>query len=228
MRHLRTTPLRRFRITPIALITAALLPALALPAAGGDFSFSRFNRSYQDLVSEAPPYEAGGLVLRLRSPSQTLILQSHLLSLEPAGDGTWRAALVASFLGKGRLIADLDLGGATQRLEDELVVPRQQIELAARVRIERRADGYRFEALELPPSLPVEIRSQLGNSLLALCETAALFSLGSLDCAALERRLQQVDVPLPPPGPGAELFLPLADLTAEERTAFDAFLAAGK
>ncbi|MCL4839501.1 MAG: hypothetical protein KJ058_16210 [Thermoanaerobaculia bacterium] len=224
MRRPRTAPLP---LRPL-LLAAALLPGLALPAAGAEFSFSRFNRSYQDLVSEAPPYQAGGLVLRLRSPSQTLILQSHLLALEPAGDGTWKAELIASFLGKGRLVADLDLGGATQRLEDELVVPRQQIELPARVRIERKPDGYRFEALELPASLPVEIRSQLGNGLLALCETASLLSLGGFDCAALERRLQRVDVPLPPPGPGAELFLPLADLTAEERTAFDAFLATGK
>ncbi|HPK66881.1 MAG TPA: hypothetical protein PKX99_09855 [Thermoanaerobaculia bacterium] len=206
------------------LLATLLLPALVLPAAGGELSFSRLNRSYADLVTEAPPYEAGALVLRLRSPSQTLILQSHLLALEPAGDGTWRAVLTVSFLGKGQLLADLELGGVAQQLTDELVVPRQEIELPARLRIERRPDGYRFEAVELPPSLPVEIRSQLGNRLVGLCETAAVFSFGSLDCSTLARRLQRVDVPLPPPGPGAELFLPLTELTAEERATLDALL----
>ena len=180
------------------------------------------NRSYRTRHGGAA-VRAGALVLRLRSPSQTLILQSHLLALEPAGDGTWRALLTASFLGKGQLLADLELGGVAQQLTDELVVPRQEIELPARLRIERRPDGYRFEAVELPPSLPVEIRSQLGNRLVGLCETAAVFSFGSLDCSTL-RASQRVDVPLPPPGPGAEPFLPLTELTADARATPDALL----
>ena len=57
--------MRTLRIVRRPLLLATLLlPALALPAAGGELSFSRLNRSYADLVTEAPPYEAGALVLR--------------------------------------------------------------------------------------------------------------------------------------------------------------------
>jgi hypothetical protein len=46
--------------------------------------------------------------------------------------------------------------------------------------------------------------------------------LVSLDCVALEQALSVVTVPLPEPG--AEYLLPFAEVEADERARFDAYL----
>lgn len=211
------------RALPLLLIP--LLAAGGLLAAEGptELRLSRFNRVYEDLAGDLRPIEAPPVVIRLSSPSQRLLVKENVARLSPLGGGRFAGTVELELLGKGRLIADVELGGIPQRLEDEVLLPRQRLEIAGVARIERVAGGYRVVAEELPPSIRVEIRSQLVNQLLGLCAGASILSLGSLDCASVEQALQRPEIPLS--GQVAELFLGDGDLTEDERQTLDDLLA---
>lgn len=216
--------MRHSALLPLVLL---LLAAPARAGAGArEFEFPRLNRAYKDLVGEVPEYRDGSLVVRVSSPRQSLVLRSHRLRLEPLADGSYAARLTVEFFGQGWMVADLAFAGIAQRVEDEVQVPVQRIELAARVRIAVEKGGYRFVALELPRQVEVEVRSRLAGQVLALCDGAAVLALGGLDCSGVERRLTRVAAPLP--GPGGEFFLAAAELGPAERAALDAFLARGR
>ncbi len=214
--------MRPSTLLPLLALLAAS-PVAAAPAAGRDFEFAKLNRGYKNLMAEAPEYKNGSLSVRLSSPRQALIVKSHRLHLEPLGDGTFRATLGIEFYGNGWLVADVAYGSVAQKLEDQLFVPPQKIEVPARVRVEREAGGYRFRASELPKQVTVEIHSRLASQIVGLCDGAAILALGQLDCSGVERSLTRVAVPLP--GPGGEFFLGNDEIGTEERAALESLLA---
>lgn len=211
------------RALPI-LLTAVLAASLPLAAAEPtELRFSRFNRVYEDLAGELAPIEAPPVVIRLSSPSQRLLVKENVTRLRPLGGGRFAGTVELELLGKGRLVAEVDLAGAPQRLDDEVLLPRQRLAIEGVARIERVDGGYRVVPEELPPSIRVEIRSQIVNQLLGVCAGASLLSLGSLDCGPVEQALQRPEIPLS--GQVGELFLADGELTDEERRSLDELLA---
>jgi len=210
------------RALPLLLIPIVAAGALAA-AEPTELRFSRFNRVYEDLAGELAPIEAPPIRIRLSSPSQRLLVKDHVARVRPLGGGRFAGTVELELLGKGDLVAEVDLVGAPQRLEDEVLLPRQRLSLDGVARIERVTGGYRVVPEELPPSIRVEIRSQMINQLLGVCSGASLLSFGSLDCGPVEDALQRPEIPLS--GKVGELFLGDGDLTDDERGALDRLLA---
>lgn len=210
-----------------ALLAAPLLLFAAAGAARGEgpLSFEKLNRTYTDLVGELPPIVYDPVTVTLNSPSQTLHVRSHRAWLTPRPDGAYDGRLEIDVLGKGALVADVDIAGSRRRLTDELLLPPQTLTLTARVRFARVEGGYRVTADSLPAKVEVAIQSKLVNDILALCDGAALLSMGALDCGELARGLTRPAVPLPP---SAEYLLTDSDLTAADRAVLDALLAPGR
>ena len=209
-------------MSPRRLIWVLLLLA-PLPAASEKLELQRLNRTYSDLVGELAPLRYDPLTIRLSSPKQTVIVHANRVALEPRGGGRFGVAAEIDLSGKGSLIADLELaGGEPQRMADEVVLPPQTLRVDAEVTVARVEGGYRVVALELPPSLRVDIRSRMVGELIQACAGMALLTLGALDCAPVTDALERPRLPLP--GPGAELFLADADLTDADRAAIDALL----
>lgn len=205
----------------LVLLASALQAAERAPT---PLSFARLNRTYENLVSEAPPYVTDAVTIKLRSPQQSVTLVRHALRLLPLADGTFRAVVEGEFSGRGKLVAGVSLlGAAEQSFEDELVVAHQLVSLPARLRITRVEGGYRFTALELPTKVAVGIQSRLAGRVLTLCNGAALLAFGALDCSAVETALTRVEVPLPPAG--NDFFLADGEIGAGERAALEALLA---
>jgi len=204
--------------------------ALALALAGGaggaaalDLRLAGLNRVYEDVAGEIPPVRFDPATIRLSSPHQRILLKENRIHLERAADGRVAARVELDVLGKGDLVADVDLGGSTQRLTDELLLPRQTLVVEGLIRLSRGEGGYRVVTEELPAEVPVAIRSRLVGQVLGLCAGASLLTLGALDCEPLAERLENPKIPLP--GPGFELLVPDADLSADDRLALDGFLA---
>jgi len=210
------------RALPLLLIPVVSVAAFAA-AEPTELRLSRFNRVYEDLAGELEPIEAPPIRIRLSSPSQRLLIKDNVARLRPLGSGRFAGTVELELLGKGQLIAEIDLAGAPQRLEDEVLLPRQRVSLDGVARIERVEGGYRVVPEELPPSIRVEIRSQLINQLIGVCSGASLLSLGSLDCGPVEDALQRPEIPLS--GQVGELLLGDGDLTDGEREALDRLLA---
>lgn len=219
-------PNRPSRSKSIAALLAgtASLAALALAAeAPVELRLEGINQSYQDVVEEIPPIEMDPVVVRLSSPTQTVVLKQNRLFLTPLGGGRFSGRAELDVLGKGDLIADVDLAGATRRLSDEVLLPPQTLTVAGTVALSRVEGGYRVVTEELPKELPVTIRSQVVGEILDLCAGASLLTLGSLDCQPMADALESPRVPLPPPG--SEFLIADGDLTAADRAAIDALLA---
>jgi hypothetical protein len=206
-----------------AALTLACLVATAAGAA--EVRVGKYNRVYEDLAGELAPIEMPPVRIRLSSPSQAIVVKENVARLEPLGGGRFGGRFELELLGKGRLVVDLDLAGQAQRLEDEVLLPRQRIAIDGVARIERGEGGYRVFPEKLPPSVRVEVRSRLINDVLDLCGGAALLTLGALDCRPLNEALERPEVPLS--GIAGELFLPDADLAPDERATLDRLLAAG-
>ena len=102
-----------------------------------------------------------------------------------------------------------------------VVVPPQKLRVAGKVRLRRVAGGYEILPVELPPSISVAIQSPRVNTILTLCDQAALLSLGSIQCTGLDRALTQPSVPLPA---GQTFTLHDADLDEADRRELDALL----
>lgn len=206
------------RIT--ALLLAAAAGAGSLPAR--DLTLSKLNRTYTDLVGELPPFVADPVRLTLRSPSQTVHVRSHRARMAPRADGAFDGQLEIELLGKGALLADLEVGGVRRQLSDEVVIPPQTLRLDARVRLSRVEGGYRVLADGLPRRVEVAIQSRVINDALSLCDTAAVLSFGALDCGPLALALSRPAVQLPPE---VDHFLSDGDLGDADRAALDALIA---
>jgi hypothetical protein len=219
---------RRWRLFPGLVALAWLLQApvsilgsAAEPPEPGFFQFQSLNRAYEMDDSKVAPVRQGPLTIHLKAPRNTLIIRSHSLTLRPMGDGTYRASVGVDLMGSGDLIADLVTDvGTSSRLEDLVVLPRQRMDLDARLRFERVSGGWDVTALALPARVELDIQSRLAGSLVSLCDQMAVF-LG-LDCGGIDRALSRVEVPLPEAG--SVFYLPEAELTPAEAAAFDAYL----
>jgi len=216
-----------FRHLPLSILllaAAAGRGAAGAPAAPTELRFSKMNRVYQDLAGEMAPLRYDPVTVKLSSPRQSVLVKDNRVTLTPLGGGRFSGRVEIDLLGKGDLVADVDLGGRSQRLADEVLLPPQHLTVEGVARIARVAGGYRVTSEQLPASLPVEIRSKLVNDLLGICSGAALLSLGSLDCAPLEKELERPSLPMP--AAGSVFFLADTDLTDEERLALDGLLTA--
>ena len=189
-----------------------VLPAGAAPVPAGH-SFSRLNRTYDDLVADLEPVTQGAVVLRIASPSNRLVIESHLLELTPLADGTHRAVLDVVFLGGAHLVGRVELAGTAAPVDDRVVLPRQRLRIPARLRVRPGADGIELTAVELPDGLAVAVQSTSGNQFLGWCEQLGAFL--PVDCSALD--LTSVQVPLP--APGETYVVPYEEIEPAERTA---------
>lgn len=208
----------------LSLVVASAVGGAAFGAEPTELRLSQYNRVYEDVAGELAPIEAPPVRIRLSSPSQSLVIKDHVARLVPLGGDRFDARVEIELIGKGRLVADVELGQSTQRLEDEVLLPRQRLAIDGVARIERSPGGYRVTVEKLPPSLRVEIRSRLVNQIIDLCGGAALLTLGALDCEPLAQALERPAIPLD--GVARELFLPDAELTDSERATLDRLLAA--
>jgi hypothetical protein len=208
----------------LAVPLAVLLLGAALP---GQFRFERFNRSYPEVIPEIAPIEQGPLTIQLSSPKSNLTLRSHFLRLEPGPGGSHTAELRVEFLGKGRIVADLDMAGlAATRLQDEVLVPPQTAILEGRVRVAREPGAYVITTEQLPKQMRVKIQSGIAGQVVGFCDRIPVLLAPDLDCERLNQALSNAVVPLPPAG--ESYLLEDADLTAQERSQLDAYLAGSR
>jgi len=210
---------RLFLMACAVLLLGAVVP--------GQFRFERFNRSYPEVIPEIAPIEQGPLTIQLSSPKSNLTLRSHFLRLEPGPGGSHSAELRVEFLGKGRLVADLDVAGmAATRLQDDVLVPPQAATLEGRVKLTREPGAYVVTTEQLPKQMRVKIQSGIAGQVVGFCDRIPALLAPDLDCERLNQMLSTATVPLPPAG--ESYLLEDADLTAEERSQLDAYLAGSR
>lgn len=208
--------------TVLAAAIATGAPGVA-EAPAHVIELDQFNRVYTDLVGELAPFAFDPVTVRLSSPRQSVLVRDHKAELKPLGGGRAEGRLEIELLGKGEIIADLDLAGTVSRLADELILPPQRLTLDGLVRLARGYGGYRVVPERLPASVRIEIRSPLIDRVVGACQGAALFSFGAIDCEPVRAALERPAIPLP--ADGGELFLSDADLTDDDRAELDALIA---
>jgi hypothetical protein len=191
----------------------------------GELRFERFNRSYEQVAPDILPIEEGPVTVRLSSPRNSLTVRDHVLRLEPGAGNSFTADLRVEFSGKGWLVADVDMSGVSTRLQDEVRVPPQALEMQGRIRLRKVRGGYEVTPEQLPRSVSVRIESGVGRSLLDLCDGVSALPLADVDCSALGQSLSRAVVPLP--AAGESFLLEDADLTPAERRQLDGYLSAG-
>lgn len=212
---------------PLLVLCSAVLLLGAAASPPGQFRFERFNRSYAEAIPEIAPIEQGPVTIRLSSPKSNLTLRSHFLRLEPGPGGSHSAELRVEFLGKGWLVADVDVGGlAATRLQDQVLVPPQAATLEGRVRLTREPGAYVITTEQLPQQMRVRIQSGIANQVVGFCERIPVLPGTDLDCGRLDRALSTAVVPLPPAG--ESYLLEDAELTPAERSQLDAYLASSR
>jgi hypothetical protein len=207
----------------IAGALALALGSAAIPAAAAvEFEFSRLNRTYTEFVQDLAPVVLGPVEVTLRSPQHQLELTGHRAVLEPLADGSHRIRVEIELSGSGTIDAVLRAAGLEGKLEDDLALPLQTLEMIGVIRLDPSADGYAITLVEAPEQVEVQIESRLAGRLVPLCRQMALV-LVRFDCAALDDSLSRVQVPIP--RPPAEFLLPIGELTAAERQRLDAYVA---
>ena len=181
--------------------------------------FPRLNDTFRDMTPEIMPVASGGLTILLSSPNNSLTIRHHEVELEPIGGHSHRFRGMVDFMGKADLIAEFG-GGLPGRLEDQVLLPIQLIELEGELEIVRVADGYDITTRRLPDHVDIAMQSRLGNQLVSLCDVLTILTGG--DCSTLATAFGRVRLPLPPPGETHRLTA--EDLTAEERQILDDYL----
>lgn len=211
----------------LLLLIPVVLLLVAAVSPPGQFRFERFNRSYPEVIPDISPIEQGPLTIQLSAPKSNMTLRSHFLRLEPGPGGSHTAELRVEFLGKGWLVADVDVGGlAETRLQDEVLVPPQAATLEGRVRLAREPGAYVITTEQLPKQMRVRIQSGIATQVVGFCDRIPALLAPDLDCEGLNRALSTAVVPLPPAG--ESYLLEDAELTAEERSQLDAYLASSR
>ena len=217
----------RRRRSLAALGTLAVLTAgspAAAPAADAvpsQLRFEKLNRTYTDFVPPLDSVYEGGVSVQLASPKQSLILRDHRVHLTPQADGSFAGDVELDIQGKGTVIADVAFGPLAERFNDEVIVPPQTLKLEGRVRMRRVAGGYAIDPVQMPRKISVAIQSRTVNSILALCDQAAIVSLGTIQCDGLDRALTHPAMSFPE---GASFTLQDGDLTDADRAALNALL----
>jgi hypothetical protein len=210
-------------VAPLALLTSLV----ALAAAQSDtythsLRSDRVDGVHEDLAAVLEPVGVGPVTVRLTSPSHSLEVLEHELSLGPGADGSDAASLRARYQGRAHLVAELEVGGVTSEIEDDIVLPLQETELAGRVEIAKVEGGYRIVALEAPSHVEIRVESDLAGRLGLLCRGFAVLAMGNVDCDAVDRAMSVVRVPLPEPG--EEFLVEGQDLTKHERRQIERYL----
>lgn len=208
------------RVRALFFVLGSLAWGLAARAEGPvELALSRLNGVYTDLAPDVAPIRRGPVTIRVSSPSHRLAVHANHLSLRPGSGGSLEAAFSVTFEGEGHLIADLE-AGMSSRFEDEVLVPRQTLEIAGRIRLRRAEGGFDIVLEQMPETVAVAIESKALGQLVGLCD--GLARVFPLQCDELARELGRATIPLPPAG--ESVFLPDAYLTPEERAAFEAFV----
>lgn len=213
--------MRTLRLVSLPLLATLLVAAAPAPR---ELRFEAFNRVYTDLVGELAPFALDPVTVKLSSPKQILLVRDHVARMVPLGGGRVEGTLEIELLGKGSLVADLDLAGRVSRLADDLILPPQRVRLDGVARLERAPGGYRILVERMPRQVHVEVRSRLIDQVVGLCEGASLLTLGSVDCGPVRGSLERPAVPL---GNGSgEFFLADSELDAADLAELDALIAA--
>lgn len=175
--------------------TSAPARSAAAGAAGPGIELAWLNRTYAGVSGTLTTVREGPLEVRLSSPDAELTLHRNRLILVPDGAGPEADVhLLADLEGAGDLVADVDAGPYADRLTDRLVVPRQQVRVQGRARVERHPEGYLVRLRDLPPSAPLRIQSRLVGRIVGVCRSVG--RLTGASCGALAAALSTVDVPL--------------------------------
>lgn len=212
--------MRRLGATLVFLALVLLASRPGGTAVPGQVELQRLNRSYSEVAPDILPVVEGPLTVRLSSPRNQITVRRHLLRLEPGSGGSHSADLSIEFQGKGWLVADVEAGPLSTRLQDEVLVPPQVAKIQGRMRVRKVQGGYGITPEQLPDKLGVRIQSGIGRQLVNVCDGASV--LLALDCPGLERSLSRAVIPLPEAG--EEYLLEDAELTAAERSQIDSYL----
>jgi len=204
--------------TALALCLLAAIAGAEGPAT--HLAFPRLNGTFRDLAGEIAPVAAGGLTIELSSPANTLTIRDHALELEPLGGGVHRFRATVDLLGKADLVA-VFAAAVPGRIEDQVLLPIQHLEIEGELEIERVAEGYDVTTRRLPDHVEIAMQSRLANQLLSLCDLASLFTGG--ECGGLTAAFDHARLPLPQPGETYRI--DGAQLTPEERDLIDRYLA---
>ncbi len=181
------------------------------------------NQTYRDLDPGLVPIQQGPLRIGVSSPEHRLQVFSNAFAVRPVTDESWAAELRVDLEGDGRLLADVDVGGAVSQLVDDVTARRQWIVARGEIRVARAKDGFRIELVTAGPPPTVEIQSALGAQIVTACQGIAL--LLGLDCDGLERGLSVVQIPMP--DPGTAFLLPEVYLNEAERSFFEGLVSPG-
>jgi len=181
--------------------------------------FPRLNATFRDLAPDIAPVTTGGFTIRLSSPLNSLTIRRHEIELQPVAGTTHRFRGLVDLLGKADLVAEFD-AAVPARIEDQVLLPTQQVELQGEVDIVRLPEGYDITTRKLPDHVEIAMQSRLGNRLLSLCDFMTILTGG--DCSGLAGAFGRVRLPLPPVGETYRL--ESERLTADERRALDDYL----
>lgn len=207
-----------------AAISAMLALALSVavpPLAAESVTYThvltsdRVNGVHKDLDVDISPIELGPLVIRLSTPSYRLEVLEHELELGAFGEGVDGGRVRARFSGQAHLVAELGVGDVTSEIDDNIILPLQEIDLEGRVELAREGDGYQVTTLETPSHVEIQMESDLAGSLELLCRGFAVMAMGNIDCDSLDQLLSRIKVPLPETG--RQFFISSSDLTPHER-----------
>ena len=181
------------------------------------------NQTYRDLDPGLVPIQQGPLRIGVSSPEHRLQVFGNALAVRPVANEGWEAELRVDLEGDGRLLADVDVGGAVSQLVDDVTARRQWVVAQGEIRVLRAPEGFRIELVRAGTPPTVEIQSALGSQIVGACQGLAM--LLGLDCDGLERGLSVVQIPMP--DPGTAFLLPGTYLTAEERGFFEGLVSTG-
>lgn len=204
-----------------------ILAALVLLATGAArtseratlLQFPRLNDTFRDMAPEIAPVSTAGLTILLSSPSNSLTIRGHELELEPLGDSRHRFRGWVDFLGKADLVAKFT-GAMPAGMEDQVLLPIQQLELEGEVDFKKMPGGYDITVRQLPTHAEIVMQSRLAGQLVRVCDMLTILSGG--DCSGLDAAFSRVRLPLP--AAGETYFVADDQLTADERQAFDDYL----
>lgn len=188
----------------------------------GEIEIDFMNAVYTDLDSGIQPVKRGTLTIYISSPRHQLTVHGNRLRLTDNGDGTVNATLSVDFEGDGDLVAELESHGMRNQFDDRVIAPRQIVTVSGTARLEHDdAGGYLMTVVEAPPSVGLEIRSNMAGDLVGLCKLFEKIPLIAVDCTGIESALSVVTAPLP--GPGEQFAVPAERLTDDEKAYFDRF-----
>lgn len=198
-----------------------LAAAGAATAAEQSTEVAAFNTTYEGAATDLQPIEQGPITIYVSSPSYRLTLYRNRFAFAPAGGGVLDATVECEIDGGGQLVAVVETAASRNDFNDQLVVPRQTLRLAGKLRLERVESGFRFTVVEAPATLGITIRSAALDRILGACDALSQIPLLALSCKGLEQALSTARVPVPKAG---ESFV-LADssLSPAERAFFERF-----